>query len=89
MSSTFSITGKVVDMDNQPLPGIVISVDGEGVETTITTVTNSEGHFELRNLPPPGQYLLSATMEGFMDWKKPVVVQPDVPFIANITMYPE
>ena len=89
MSSPFSIIGKVIDMENQPLPGVVVSVDGESVTTTITTVTNSEGLFELRELPPPGQYLLSASLTGFMDWKKPVVVQPDVPFIANITMYPE
>lgn len=89
MSSPFSIEGKVTDMEDQVLPGVVISVDGEGVEATITTVTNVQGLFELRDLPPPGQYLLSASLEGFMDWKKPVVFQPDVPFIANITMYPE
>ncbi|MFK7785977.1 MAG: carboxypeptidase-like regulatory domain-containing protein [Crocinitomicaceae bacterium] len=89
MSLPFSIVGRTIDMDNAPLPGVVISVDGEGVETTITTVTNSEGQFELRDLPPPSQYLLSATMEGFMDWKKPVVVTPDTTFKVNITMYPE
>lgn len=85
--SSLSITGKVVDLNNEVLPGVVIAVDGESLNTPHTTVTNEEGHFELRDLPPPGQYLLSATMQGFMDWKKPVVVQPDQPFIANITMY--
>ncbi len=89
MSSSFSIAGKVVDMDAKPLLGVVVSVEGEGLETTITTLANHEGHFKLRDLPPPGQYLLSASMKGFMDWKKPVVVTPDTTFKVNITMYPE
>jgi len=89
MSSTFSIAGKTVDMDNNPVSGVVVFVDGESVETTISTVTDSKGHFELRELPPPGQYLVSASLEGFLDWKKPVVVSPDEAFVVNITMYPE
>jgi hypothetical protein len=89
MSSTFSVTGRVTTMEGEALPGVVVSADGEAIENTITTVTNAEGLFDLRDLPPPGQYLLSAQLAGFLDWKKPIVVQPDVPFIANITMYPE
>ena len=87
--SSLSIVGTVVGQNNEVLPGVVVSVEGEGINTPHTTVTNAEGRFELRNLPPPGQYLLSAAMTGFMDWKKPVIVQPDQPFIANITMYEE
>lgn len=87
--SSLSITGGVVGQNNEVLPGVVISIEGEGVSIPFTTVTNEEGRFELRDLPPPGQYLLSANMTGFMDWKKPVVVQPDQPYIANITMYQE
>jgi len=89
MSSSLSIEGKVIDLNNEALPGALVFVDGEGIKTPISTVTGSDGHFELRDLPPPGQYLLSVTMEGFMDWKKTVVVSPDRTFIANITMYPE
>ena len=89
MSSSITITGRVTNMEGEALEGIVVSVDGESVENTITTVTNAKGFFDLRDLPPPGQYLLSANLTGFLDWKKPIVVQPDVPFIANITMYPE
>ena len=87
--SSLTITGKVVDIDDSALPGVVVFIIGENVETTISTVTDSHGHFELRDLPPPGQYLLSASKDGFLDWKKPVSVQPDNPFEVNITMYPE
>lgn len=87
--SELSITGNVVGQNNEALPGVVVSVDGEGIEPSITTVTNDEGRFLLRDLPPPGQFLLSAAMDGFMDWKKPVVVTPGQSFIANITMYEE
>lgn len=89
MSTSLSILGKVVDSENQALPGVTISVEGEGVETPYVSVTREEGQFELRDLPPPGQYLLSAVMQGFMDWKKPVVVQLGQPFLVNITMYSE
>ena len=87
--SSLTITGKVVGMDGISLPGVLITVVGESIKTPHKTTTDEDGHFELEDLPPPGQYLLSASMIGFMDWKKPVVVSPGQAFIANITMYEE
>ena len=89
MSTSLTISGKVADQNSAALSGVVVSVEGEGVETPYTAVTGEEGHFELRDLPPPGQYLVSASIIGFMDWKKPVVVQPGQTFVVNITMYEE
>ena len=42
-----TITGKVTDENNQPLPGVTVLVKG----TTIGTVTNTDGIYTLQNVP--------------------------------------
>ncbi len=42
-----SVSGKVVDKDNQPLPGVSVIIKG----TTHGTVTNTDGNYNLPNIP--------------------------------------
>jgi TonB-linked SusC/RagA family outer membrane protein len=42
-----SISGKVTDSSNQPLPGVTVIVKG----TTTGTVTNADGNYTLSNIP--------------------------------------
>jgi len=41
------VSGKITDIDNQPLPGVTIVVKG----TTQGTITNSDGEYSLTNIP--------------------------------------
>jgi TonB-linked SusC/RagA family outer membrane protein len=43
-----TVSGKVTDNNNQPLPGVSIVVKG----TTQGTVTNADGNYSLTNIPP-------------------------------------
>ena len=45
-----TISGKVTDVNNQPLPGVTVIVKG----TTNGTVTNVDGEYMLTNIPPDG-----------------------------------
>ncbi|MDG1334111.1 MAG: carboxypeptidase-like regulatory domain-containing protein [Crocinitomicaceae bacterium] len=88
MSNLSSISGTIRASNGEPLPGVVLSVDGEGLEQPLKVVTNPQGHFQLRGLNP-GQYLLLAVFAGFMDWKKNVLVNRGEEFRVSATMYSE
>jgi TonB-linked SusC/RagA family outer membrane protein len=74
-----TIQGKVVDSDNDPLPGVSVIVKG----TTIGTVTNIEGEFAL-SVPPDAETLVFS----FVGMKTVEVPIKDKT-VLNITMYEE
>ena len=49
------VTGSVTDANNQPLPGVTILVKG----TTNGTVSNADGKYTLKNVPPDGILVFS------------------------------
>jgi hypothetical protein len=51
-----SVSGKVTDTSNQPLPGVTVVVKG----TTQGTVTNTDGNYSITNIPemPPCNFRL-------------------------------
>lgn len=75
-----SITGKVTDVDGQPLPGVAVVVDG----TTIGTVTNAEGIFTLNGVPD-GAENLSFSFVGMKTVLVPINNQSQI----DIQMEPE
>ncbi len=62
--TTGTIVGTVKDESGALLPGVNVSVRGEAIVGTQTTVTNAEGFYRLAALPP-GSYTLSFSMSGF------------------------
>ncbi|WP_144909260.1 SusC/RagA family TonB-linked outer membrane protein [Mucilaginibacter frigoritolerans] len=64
-----SIKGKVVDENNQPLPGAAVSIDG----TTIGSPTDLNGNFTITGIKS-GNYTLTAKFLGYVDLKKTVTV---------------
>ncbi len=60
---TGNVYGKVVDPDGNPLPGVTVTLSGEGVATQ-TTFTDEAGNFRFLGLPP-GKYVVEAKLEGF------------------------
>ena len=60
-AQTGTLTGRVVDEGNLPLPGATLLLNGEGI-----TVTNQDGRYNLLNLPAGG-HQLTTTYIGFAD----------------------
>lgn len=65
-----SVTGVAVGQDGSAIGGAVVTVLGEGVESTTTTLTTGgigggPGSFTVTNLPVPGNYSVSITGPGF------------------------
>ncbi|CAM2066136.1 TonB-dependent receptor [Sulfidibacter corallicola] len=60
---TGSINGSVVDGSDEPLPGVVITLESPALQGTRSAVSAETGHFLVRLLPP-GIYTLTATMPG-------------------------
>ncbi|CAM2065443.1 TonB-dependent receptor [Sulfidibacter corallicola] len=66
---TADIIGKV-ELDNgDPLPGVVITAESNKLQGSRTAVSNENGAFVLRFLPP-GQYTVTATMPGMQTQKQ-------------------
>jgi outer membrane receptor protein involved in Fe transport len=72
-----SITGTVTDNSGGAVPGATVSVKNEGTGLELTTVTDAEGNYTIRNLPG-GNYTLKASLQGFKEF-----VQTGVPVTVN------
>ena len=57
-----SLYGTVVDDQGAPLPGVTVTVGGQGAP--IVQVTDAQGRFRFPTLSP-GSYRLDAQLEGF------------------------
>jgi outer membrane receptor protein involved in Fe transport len=72
-----SITGTVTDNSGGAVPGATVSVKNEGTGLELTTVTDAEGNYTIRNIPG-GNYTLKASLQGFKEF-----VQTGVPVTVN------
>lgn len=61
---TGNIYGTVVDTDNNPLPGVSVTLTGETIAPMMTT-TNEEGRFRFLSLFPANDYVVKAELQGF------------------------
>jgi len=68
-AQTRSITGKVVDENNQPLPGATVAVGG----TTIAAATDGNGVFKI-NAVKAGTYTITASFIGYTPMPKTITV---------------
>lgn len=72
-AQTGGIRGKVVDENNQPLPGVAVSIDG----TTIGSATDANGNYTITRLQP-GNYNITAKFIGYVAYKATVTVANSV-----------
>lgn len=79
------VTGTVLNTDDQkPLSDVKISIQN----TNITTSTNTEGYFELKNVPM-GEQIIVCQKSLFENVYFPVNVSKPQLNVGNITMYPD
>ncbi len=61
---TGQVSGTVKDETGAVLPGVTVSISGENIVGTQTTLTNDKGYYRIISLPP-GVYNLSYQLDGF------------------------
>lgn len=64
-----SVVGTVSDPQKAVLPGVVVTATNPGTGLKLEAVTDANGNYTFRNLPP-GTYNLAATIEGFKETKQ-------------------
>ena len=64
-TGTAVIRGRVTTVDGRPLRRVQVNVGGESLDGPHTTNTNSQGRYEIRDLPA-GRYTLTATRAGYL-----------------------
>lgn len=67
------IVGTVVDVNNDPVPGASVAVEGGTLKIPRTVVANDNGLFEFRDLDAGSRYHVTVRAPGFADW-----ISPDV-----------
>jgi len=68
-SSTGAISGTITDNSGAALPGVTVTSTNAGTGASRTAVSNETGRYQL-GLLPPGQYNVSAELEGFQPRKQ-------------------
>ncbi len=64
LSQTGTLSGTIVAEDGSAIPGVTVDVRSPAIVLEkMTTVSNEEGQFRMRNLPP-GTYELTFSLEG-------------------------
>lgn len=72
-AQTGSVTGTVMDDNNQPLPGATVQVEG----TSFGSVTDDNGYFTLSDIPP-GDHFLIARYLGYAPARKQIQIEPNL-----------
>jgi len=70
---TGTIVGTVIDVNNNPVPGAVVRLEGPLPADSATVVTSDRGFFELDHLRPQAPYHVTISAQGFADWNSPEV----------------
>jgi hypothetical protein len=73
---TGHITGTVIDVKNDPVPGATVVLEGPVLGESSKVVSNDNGFFEFNDLDP-GSYNVTISASGFANWtSRAIVLQP-------------
>ena len=67
------IVGTVVDINDDPIPGAAVVLQGLGLKSPSTVASNDNGFFEF-NVVEPEAYHVKISARGFADWTSPDLV---------------
>lgn len=82
------ITGKVVDDQGNPLPGVTVEATSPRLVGKAATVTDATGTYRLLALPS-GTYEITFSLPGFKTLiRKDIVLQLSQTLVINVTMEP-
>ena len=83
-SQSYSIAGKVIDQQSNPVPGVNIIL----LNTTIGTATDLNGNYEIKNLSP-GVYGIEFSAIGFERQRRNRVIISNSSVTLNIILKPQ
>ena len=70
------IVGTVTDVNNGPIPGATVVLEGPVPSDRRTVVTNANGFFDLHDVTPGIPYQVTISAKGFAVWTSSVVLNP-------------
>src|SRR5689334_13825422 len=73
--TTGSVVGIATDESGAVLPGVTVTLQGEGVPGQPTTVTGTDGAYRFPTVPP-GDYTLTFSLPGFATVRQEKVPVP-------------
>jgi hypothetical protein len=81
-----SIVGNVTDTQGATTPGVTLTATNTGTGLKVETVTDGDGAYTFRNLPP-GTYDLSAALTGFREYRQTAIpVSAGNPVRVNVAL---
>ena len=83
MAQTATVTGRIIDESNLPLPGASVAVKG----TSLSAPTDANGYFKLSNVPLGAQVLLVRFI-GYIPLDQPITVKPGNDNVVNFQLKP-
>jgi hypothetical protein len=79
------IRGTVIDVNDAPVPGATVRLQGSDPSEASSVYTNENGFFELRDVEPGRPYQVTIEAEGFSDWQSPAItLEPGQSKFLNI-----
>ena len=78
------LQGRVVDADNLPLPGVLVTLRPLAAGAPLSAVTDDQGRFTID--APPGRYRLRAELAGFRAAERPDVTIASDPQTIDLTL---
>src|ERR1700761_2401083 len=79
MAQSGTVSGRIIDESNQPLPGATVALKG----TSLSTATDVNGYFKLSN-SPSGAQVLVVKFIGYEPLEQPVTVTGNI--TTNVKM---
>jgi hypothetical protein len=68
------IVGTAVDVNNEPVPGASVTLEGPALRDPRAIVSNDSGFFEFKDLEPGSPYHVIISAVGFADWTSDEVI---------------
>jgi hypothetical protein len=79
------IVGTAIDVNNDPVPGASVVLEGPSLTSPRTVLSNDNGFFEFHDLEPGSSYRVSVSAQGFASWTSPdLTVQPGQYMILSV-----
>src|SRR5262245_23438116 len=66
-NTTGGLTGTLIDPSGGVLPGATVTLSGPNIQGTRTDVTDGQGTYRFRNVPPGRGFKIAATLSGFRE----------------------
>ena len=84
-TTTGTISGRVVDSQGLPLPGVTVSASSPNLQGVSSAVTSANGDYIFTGLPS-GTYTITFELSGFEKQTRTATLAPTQVFPLNVTM---